>query len=119
LRKTNAIATDQIKTASIENNSVATGLSVPDGKSLLLVGGDINMDGGGLFAFGGRVELGGLAGTGTVELKGDGSNLSLSFPNSAERSNVSLSNSAVVDVAAGDGGSIAVNVRNLEMTGES
>ncbi|MCC5645545.1 hypothetical protein LC607_21875 [Nostoc sp. CHAB 5824] len=27
-------------------------MGVPDGKSLLLVGGDINMDGGGLFAFG-------------------------------------------------------------------
>jgi len=122
--------------ARIENYSVADaglnpsssftarGLRVLDGKSLLLVGGDIKMDGGGmdgggLYAFGGRVELGGLASAGTVGLNADGNNLSLSFPDNVERSNVSLSNGAQVNVRAGDGGSIAVNARNLEMTGES
>lgn len=97
----------------------ARGLRVPDGNSLLLVGGDINMDGGGLFAFGGRVELGGLAGVGTVGLNGDGNNLSLRFPDSVERSDVSLSNGARVAVISGDGGSISVNAQNLDMTGES
>ncbi|MBW4635527.1 MAG: filamentous hemagglutinin N-terminal domain-containing protein, partial [Iphinoe sp. HA4291-MV1] len=117
--------------APIQNNSIADsglnpssaftarGLRVPDGKSLLLVGGDINMNGGSLYAFGGRVELGGLAGAGTVGLNGDGNNLSLSFPDSVERSDVFLSNGAGVDVTAGDGGSIAVNARNLAMTGGS
>jgi filamentous hemagglutinin family protein len=126
-----ALLFNQIRAASIENNSVAdsglnpsseftvTGLRVADGKSLLLVGGDINMDGGGLFAFGGRVELGGSSGVGTVGLNGDGNNLSLSFPDSVEKSDVFLSNGAVVYVRAGDGGSITVNARNLEMTGES
>ncbi|MCC5614771.1 S-layer family protein [Nostoc sp. CHAB 5836] len=110
-----ALLFNQIKTASIENNSV--GLRVPDGNSLLLVGGDIKMDGGGLFASGGRVELGGLAGAGTVGLNEDGNNLSLSFTDSVERSDVFLSNGARVDVIANDGGSIAVNARNIEMTG--
>ena len=126
-----ALLFNQIRAASIENNSIAdaglnlsseftvTGLRVPDGKSLLLVGGDIKMDGGGLNAFGGRVELGGFSGAGTVGLNGDGNNLSLSFPDSVERSNVSLSNGASVAVIAGDGGNIAVNARSLEMTGES
>ena len=66
--------------ATIQNNSVADvglnpsddfttrGLRVPDGKSLLLGGGGINMDGGGLVALGGRVELGGLGNAGWVEL---------------------------------------------------
>uniref|UniRef100_UPI0035C9B0A5 filamentous hemagglutinin N-terminal domain-containing protein n=1 Tax=uncultured Nostoc sp. TaxID=340711 RepID=UPI0035C9B0A5 len=112
-----ALLFNQIKTTSIENNSV--NLGVPNGNSLLLVGGDIKMDGGRLFAYGGRVELGGLAGAGTVGLNGDGNNLSLSFPNNVERSNVFLSNGARVRVTAGDGGSIAVNARNLEMTGKS
>ncbi|WP_073635297.1 two-partner secretion domain-containing protein [Scytonema sp. HK-05] len=126
-----ALLFNQIRAASIQNNSIAdsglnpsseftaTGLRVPDGKSLLLVGGDINIDGGGLYAFGGRVELGGLAGAGRVGLNGDGNNLSLSFPDNVERSDVFLSNSAVVNVRAGNGGSIAVNARNLEMTAES
>ncbi|MEO0932827.1 MAG: filamentous hemagglutinin N-terminal domain-containing protein, partial [Cyanobacteria bacterium J06641_2] len=126
-----ALFFNQVKAASIESKSVADsgrnssdtlsarGLRVPDGKSLLLVGGDININGGGLYAFGGRVELGGLAGKGTVGLDGDENNLSLSFPDAVDRSNVFLSNGAVVDVIAGNGGSIAVNARNLEMIGKS
>ncbi len=110
-----ALLFNQIQTASIQNNSV--GLRVPNGNNLLLVGGDINMDGGRLFAFGGQVELGGLAGAGTVGLNGNGNNLSLSFPDSVERSDVFLSNGTLVSVAAGDGGSIAVNARNIEMIG--
>ncbi|MHC5746732.1 MAG: two-partner secretion domain-containing protein [Nostoc sp.] len=114
-----ALLFNQIKTASafIQHNSV--GLRVPNGNSLLLVGSDINMDGGGLFALGGRVELGGLSSAGTVGLNGDGSNLSLSFPDGVEKSDIALSNNALVYVVAGNDGSIAVNARNLEMTGES
>ncbi len=114
-----ALLFNQIKTASvsIQNNSV--GLRVPNGNGLLLVGGDINMDSGRLFALGGRVELGGLSGAGTVGLNGDGSNLSLSFPDGVERSDIALSNNALVYVVAGNDGSIAVNARNLEMTGGS
>jgi filamentous hemagglutinin family protein len=117
--------------ASIENNSVAnlgldpsntftaTGLRVPDGNSLLLVGGDIEMNNGRLYAFGGRVELGGLAAPGTVGLSGSGSNLSLSFPDGVTRSDVSVSNLAGVGVAASNGGSIGINARNLELAGGS
>lgn len=117
--------------AVIQNNSIAPvglkpsddftarGLRVSDGKSLLLVGGDINMDSGGLVALGGRVEFGGLASAGTIRLNEDGNNLGLSFPDGVERSDVFLNNGASVAVIAGDGGSIAVHTRNLEMTGGS
>ncbi len=116
--------------ASIQNNSVAPagknpagfdtrGLRVPNGNSLLLVGGDIKMNNGGLYAFGGRVELGGLAASGTVGLNGSGSNLSLSFPDGVTRTDVSLSNGAGVSVRASNGGSIGINARNLELAGRS
>jgi filamentous hemagglutinin family protein len=125
-----ALLFNQLAAAPIQNNSTAPagttlagedalGLRVPNGRSLLLVGGNITMDGGRLNALGGRIELGGLAGGGTVGLNVDGNNLSLSFPNSVERSDVFLSNGAQVNVIAGNGGSIAVNTRNLEMTGDS
>ncbi|MBD1835394.1 S-layer family protein [Cyanobacteria bacterium FACHB-472] len=132
-----ALLFNQITTAPIQNNSMAPagttlagakafGLRVADGRSLLLVGGNISMDGerlnvfgGGLNAFGGRVELGGLVSAGTVGLNVDGNNLSLSFPDSVERSDIFLSNRVLVNVMASDGGSIALNVRNLEMTGNS
>jgi filamentous hemagglutinin family protein len=99
--------------------SLYEGLKVPDGQSLLLVGGDVNLDGGILKAPGGRVELGGLAEVGTVGLNIDDSNLSLSFPNSVERADISLTNEAEVDVTAGGGGSIAVNARNIDILGGS
>ncbi|MEH2236703.1 two-partner secretion domain-containing protein [Nostoc sp.] len=125
-----ALLFNQIAAAPIQNNSVAPagldpsgfdtfGLRVPDGQSLLLVGGDISMDGGRLNAFGGRVELGGLAAGGTVGLNMDANNLSLSFPEGVERTDVSVTNAARLDVAAGDGGNIAIYGRNLNIAGGS
>ncbi|MBD2214163.1 filamentous hemagglutinin N-terminal domain-containing protein [Nostoc linckia FACHB-104] len=129
--KPDALLFNQITRGAIANNSVAPsgldpsssylaqGLRVPDGNSLLLVGGDIQMDGGNLYAFGGRVELGGLAAVGTVGLNADGKNLNLSFPEGVERSDIFLSNAALVNVLAGDRGTIAINARNLDMTNGS
>ncbi|WP_373529986.1 filamentous hemagglutinin N-terminal domain-containing protein, partial [Nostoc sp.] len=112
--------------AAIQNNSVAAtgtdpvglnafGLRVPDGKSLLLVGGNVSMDGGRLNANGGRVELGGLAEPGSVALSVDGNNLSLIFPENVARTSVSFINQAGVFVTGAGGGNIAVNARNLEI----
>ncbi|MCC5660815.1 filamentous hemagglutinin N-terminal domain-containing protein [Nostoc sp. XA010] len=116
--------------AGIQNSSVAFagkdpagfdafGLRVPDGKSLLLVGGNVSMDGGRLNANGGRVELGGLGEPGTVALGVDGDNLSLRFPNNVARASVSLTNQAAIYVEGTGGGNIAVNARNLEILGGS
>ncbi|MFN6479724.1 filamentous hemagglutinin N-terminal domain-containing protein [Nostoc sp. DedQUE07] len=122
---------NQIAAAPIQNNSVAPaglnqsgfnafGLRVVDGQSLLLVGGNISMDGGRLNAFGGRVELGGLAGAGTVNLNNiDGSNLSLNLPEDIAWADVSLIDGANVNVSADKGGSIAINARNIEVLGAS
>ncbi len=48
-------------------NRPINGLQVLDGKSLLLVGGNVSLDGGKLFAPGGRVDLASIAGKGRVE----------------------------------------------------
>ena len=101
------------------NSNGALGLQVQPGKTLALVGGDVNLNGGILLAPGGRVELGGLAGTGTVKLNVDPNNLSLSYPENVQRADVSLTNGAGVGVVAGSGGSIAVNARNLNIIGGS
>ncbi len=121
---------NQIATAPIKNNSVAPagsdqsgfdrfGLRVPDGRSLLLVGGNINMNGGQLNAFGGRVDLGGLASSGTVGLNSNGNNLSLNFPNGIAWADVSLVNGSEVNVAANKGGDIAINAHDLEILNSS
>jgi large exoprotein involved in heme utilization and adhesion len=89
---------------------------VQPGKTLALVGGDVSLDGGILQAPGGRVELGGLAGAGTVGLFVDSNNLRLSFPDAVARANVYLDNRAEVNVSASGGGSIAINAQNLNLT---
>jgi filamentous hemagglutinin family protein len=94
-------------------------LEVPDGQTLALVGGDISLDGSFLAAPSGRVELGAVAGTGTVGLNGDSSKLSLSFPQGVALGNISLTNDATAIVTAGGGGSIAVNTFDLNMAGGS
>jgi filamentous hemagglutinin family protein len=114
-----------VRSASIQNSSQAsvngniTGLQVPNGNSLLLVGGDITMDGGRLRAYGGHVELGGLASPGTVGIGVDGNNLSLSFPTQSTRASVSLINGTSVNVVGGGSGSITINANNLDITGGS
>ncbi|MEH2165230.1 MAG: S-layer family protein [Nostoc sp.] len=123
----NALLFNQIATSLIQNSSTApapedpaglgvSGLRVKDGKSLLLVGGNINMDGGQLNAYGGRVELGGLTAPGTVGINVDGEKLGLDFPASSTRADISLTNDAGVYVQAAGGGNIAVNARNLKVS---
>ncbi|HEY9670298.1 MAG TPA: filamentous hemagglutinin N-terminal domain-containing protein [Waterburya sp.] len=126
-----AITSQSIAPSGSDPRGATYGLRVPDGRSLLLVGGDINVDGlgigdqvndingGGLKAYGGRIELGGLAEAGSVGLVVDGNNVSLSFPMGVVRANVSLTNAAEVNVRAGGGGSIAINAQNLTMAGVS
>ncbi|MBN4002949.1 filamentous hemagglutinin N-terminal domain-containing protein [Nostoc sp. LPT] len=125
-----ALLFNQIAAAPIQNNSVAPagidpaglnafGLRVGDGKSLLLVGGNVSMDGGKLIASGGRVELGGLAAPGNVNLVLNGDNLSLKFPLNVTRADVSLTNQAGVFVQGAGGGNIAINARNVKILGGS
>ncbi|MEH2378264.1 MAG: S-layer family protein [Nostoc sp.] len=94
-------------------------LEVNPGQTLALVGGNVELKGGQLLASGGNVELGGMADIGTVGMSINASYLGLSFPNGVERGDVSLGNGTDVNVLAGAGGSIAINARSLDMTGES
>ncbi|WP_019507914.1 filamentous hemagglutinin N-terminal domain-containing protein [Pleurocapsa sp. PCC 7319] len=88
------------------------GLQVDTRGSLTLVGGNIRLEGGKLTAPGGSVELGGLLAAGTVGIGEDGS---LSFPEEIAKANVSLTESALVNVVDAGGGSINVNAQNLEL----
>nr|MDJ0620503.1 S-layer family protein [Calothrix sp. MO_192.B10] len=116
----------RVRAGRIENRSLAPagdnllGLRVPDSRSLLLVGGDILMNGGRLNAPGGRVELAGIADNGTVGLNVDQNNLSLTIPDNLTRADISLTNNADVDVTTSEnGGFVKVNARNLELTTRS
>ncbi|AUB44367.1 Large exoprotein involved in heme utilization or adhesion (plasmid) [Nostoc flagelliforme CCNUN1] len=96
-------------------------LRVPSGKSLLLVGGNVSLNNSGLNAE--KIELGGVAGSGTIGLNydsPDGSNLSLNFPNGVERADVSIAAGCIPDFGSCVAGSnIAINARNIDFSGES
>jgi filamentous hemagglutinin family protein len=94
--------------------SQSAGLEVPQGNSLALVGGNVNLNGGILFAPGGRIELGGLSTAGTVGLNGDGS---LSFPVGVQRADVSLTNNASINVSEKGAGSVTLTGRNIDILG--
>ncbi|MEH1869305.1 MAG: filamentous hemagglutinin N-terminal domain-containing protein [Nostoc sp.] len=96
-----------------------TGLRVSDGKSLLLVGGNINIDGGSVRAYGGNVELAGLAAPGNVGLNIAGDNLGLTIPENVQRADISLSNGAEVNVRGAGGGNIKIEARNVNLAGQS
>ncbi|BAZ18870.1 filamentous hemagglutinin family outer membrane protein (plasmid) [Calothrix sp. NIES-4071] len=86
------------------------------GKTLALVGGDINIDGGSLTLDGGRVELGGVAGAGMVGLLSERNNLSLSFPTNVKLANINLTNNTQVNVTSG---SVNIRARSLSITDNS
>lgn len=116
---------NQVAHGSIVNRSTVPlaantqGLQVPDGRSLLLLGGDVSLAGGRMNAFGGRLELGGVAGAGMVGLSVDGNNLHLSFPKDVARADISLTDGAKVDASGEGGGTIQVQGRHVSLSGGS
>jgi filamentous hemagglutinin family protein len=114
----NALFFNQLVAQAIVNQSTAngTGLQVPAGQSLLLVGGDVRLEGGQMVSPGSRVELGAVAGQGSVGLSGTVGDWRLNFPDNVARADVSLSNRASVHVRAGGGGSIAITAANLTLS---
>ena len=98
------------------NGGETTGLRVPDGKSLLLVGGNIDFDGGRLRAYEGNIELASVTVPGTVGLDISGDNFSLNIPEDVERGDVSLTNQSFISVLGAGGGNFTINARNLEIS---
>ena len=93
-------------------------LQVKSGRTLSLVGGDVEVHGGTLQAPAGQIELGGVEGSGTVGLNFAGKNLRLSFPDGVARAEVLLNKSSV-DVSGTRGGSVAINAENLLLRNSS
>ncbi len=112
---------NQTITSGIENNSFSRGegLKVDEGNSLLLIGGNVTLNKGIITTPGGRVELGGLKGSGTVGLTNDGQELRLNFPNGVEQAKVTLTTGAVVDTASGGGGDIVIHAEELKLLNSS
>ncbi|AFY44913.1 filamentous hemagglutinin N-terminal domain-containing protein [Nostoc sp. PCC 7107] len=103
--------------------AIGSTLNVYQGQSLLLLGGDIGLFNSRLLVNGiegGRIELGATAAeSGTIELTTKNNILSLDFPQDSLRADVLLTNGSSLDVSAGNGGSIAINAKNIDILEQS
>ncbi|MFN6481221.1 filamentous hemagglutinin N-terminal domain-containing protein [Nostoc sp. DedQUE07] len=91
------------------------GLQVQPGKTLALVGGDINLEGGNLRAESGRIELGSIVSPSLVSLTQNDSGLSLGYSGVNAFGNIQLSQKASADVSGEGGGSIQVQAGKLSV----
>ncbi len=116
----NAFLFNQISNQAIASIQVnGASLSVREGKSLILLGGNVSLNTANIQALDGQIELGGLAVTGTVELLGSANQLNLSFSENIQKSDVLLTNMAKVEVTGKGKGSVAINAQDINIFGES
>lgn len=94
-------------------------LRVARGQTLALLGGTVSIKGGRLLAPDGRIELGGVAADGNLGLQANGSSLSLGFSDAVGRADIFIDQQAELNVRNNDRGSIAINARNIKISGNS
>ncbi|MDJ0680050.1 MAG: filamentous hemagglutinin N-terminal domain-containing protein [Xenococcaceae cyanobacterium MO_167.B52] len=88
------------------------GLEVNRGDNITFVGGNIILDGGGLSALGGKIELGGLATKGIIRIDSNGN---LVFPENLALSDIKLINDSSIDVQGSGNGDIIITGQNIEV----
>jgi filamentous hemagglutinin family protein len=83
-----------------------------------LIGGNVNFNGGQIFAPGGTVELGGLSQAGTVGFSLD---RGVQLPDNITRGNVSLVQAgavpSIIEVTAGGGGNVRIFAQDIDLQG--
>lgn len=104
-----------INAASIEVQGAS--LEVTPGKTMALIGGDVRLQNGAvLLVTDGRLELGGLSSSGTIGLEATNIGFELQFPEGVERSQISMTGGAIVEVTTDNGGSAAVNAKTFDIS---
>lgn len=105
-------------------NSVTTvdGLRVADGESLVLVGGNVTLNGGVLTAPGGRIELGAIGQQQTPEtvaLTQENNSWTLNYGDTVAQGTIEFSETALVSAGGSKAGSVQTQSRQLTLQGGS
>ncbi|MBD6617227.1 filamentous hemagglutinin N-terminal domain-containing protein [Komarekiella sp. 'clone 1'] len=108
-----ALFFNQINRSEIVNRSRQIGIP----GSFYLVGGDITFDNGVAGSLENRLELGAVAGIGTVGLIGSGNQMQLVFPEGISKADIVMKNNAFV--VTNKGSAITVNTGNLSLSNNS
>ena len=110
----NNLALNPVTFAIIRTNR-SPGLQVPDGKTLALLGGDINLQGGNLTSAGGTIELWSVNNS-QVSVVNNNGQLKIEEQGTVNFSDIQLSQAASVDTSANAGGNIQVQGRRVTLT---
>ena len=100
-------------------NQSLFGLRVRPGRTLALVGGEVALQGGSLFAPDGRIELGSVAGNDQVGLTPTDTGYALNYEGIRNFQDIRLTQAAFVFTDGAAGGSIQVQGRNVTLTNGS
>ena len=95
------------------------GLRVPNGQTLGLIGGEVTIPNGALFALDGRIELGSVGSNGVVNLTPTDTSFVLDYSGVKEFQDISLSDAALVITSGESGGSIQVQGANVSLRDRS
>ncbi|MBP5971770.1 filamentous hemagglutinin N-terminal domain-containing protein [Brasilonema sp. CT11] len=107
------------RSRAVDNSGNIVGLGVRQGNSLTLVGGNVTLDGGVLYAPGGRIEIGSFDSNQVVNLVPVEQGLSLSYQGTPSFRDIQFSKGASANVTADGSGSIAILGRNINFTDKS
>jgi filamentous hemagglutinin family protein len=99
-------------------NFAPLGLQVPFGETIALIGGDVNLQGGNLTAYGGRVAIGGVGDNSFVSLIENTRGWQLGYAGVTRFQDIQLSTEASLD-ASGANGSIALQGRAISLSSGS
>lgn len=99
-------------TSPLQRDERPAGLEVASGRSLALIGGEIELNGGNLTASGGSVYLGSVGAAGEVQLTSEQKFL-LDYGNIASFEDISLTQASSIDLSDTRSGSLQIQAKNI------
>ncbi|QKQ75315.1 S-layer family protein [Nostoc sp. TCL240-02] len=93
-----------------------TELQVQPGKTLALVGGNLNLNGATLNAETGQIELGSLGGSGLVTLVPNTQGYTLGYENGQSFGDIQLAHKSLLNVSGVNAGSVQIQGRKIKLT---
>ena len=97
-------------------SSELTRIEVKPEKTLALIGGDVDIEGGSLKAEAGRIELGSVAGNNTVSLNSTDEGIVLGYAGIENFGDINLSQTFQVDSSGDKGGDIQIQGKQITLT---
>ena len=99
-------------------NTTETGLSVPSGETLALIGNDVRIDGGIITTEGGNIELGSID-EGLVGIEQTENELAFDYGNINNYQNIDLTNQALLNSSGEEEGAISLTGANISLNNGS